>query len=160
MVITLKECQLFVSGAGWISYLPLTSSGCWWGHLTVCHGSHSVARYVSVCITPVGTSHNPTGNPYSFRQTILLLRSGNLYSQRHSQSQSQSHFTTDGQSVSQSVLVSSPVRGSWPDIYFYFESYCPVYMGRPLWREDGSVICLGQSVVMSLVSIYTFLQVH
>jgi hypothetical protein len=40
-------------------------------------------------------------------------------------------------------------------IYLSFESYCPVCMGRPLWREDGSVICLGQSVVMSFVSIYT-----
>jgi hypothetical protein len=34
------------------------------------------------------------------------------------QSQSQSHIATDGQSVSQSVLVSSPIWGSWPDIYY------------------------------------------
>jgi hypothetical protein len=50
-----------------------------------------------------------------------------------SQSQSQSHFR----------------------YLFLYESYCPVYMGRPLWREDGSVICPGQSVVMSFVGIYT-----
>jgi hypothetical protein len=42
----------------------------------------------------VGTSHNPTDNPYSFNQTILtpsvsqsrqflLLRTGNIYSQKH-----------------------------------------------------------------------------
>jgi hypothetical protein len=28
-------------------------------------------------------------------------------------------------------------------------------MGRPLWRESGSVICPGQSVVMPFVNIYT-----
>jgi hypothetical protein len=30
----------------------------------------------------------------------------------------QSHIATDGQSVSQSVFVSSPIWGSWPDIYY------------------------------------------
>jgi hypothetical protein len=86
--------------------------------------------------------------------------------------QSQSHIATDGQSVSQSVLASSPIWGSWPDVssckvkvtlrltvsqsvylgveprlglmtrcFFLFESYCPVHVGRPLWREFGSVIC-------------------
>jgi hypothetical protein len=32
--------------------------------------------------------------------------------------QSKSHIATDGQSVSHSVLVSSPMWGSWPDIYY------------------------------------------
>jgi hypothetical protein len=44
----------------------------------------------------------------------------------------------DRRSVGQSVLVSTPIWGLWPDFY-----YCPTiagfYMGRPLWREDGSV---------------------
>jgi hypothetical protein len=40
--------------------------------------------------------------------------------------QSQSHFTTDSQSVCLSVLVSSPVWGSWPDIYFDWKlQSCP-----------------------------------
>jgi hypothetical protein len=25
--------------------------------------------------------------------------------------------------------------------FFLFESYCPVHVGRPVWREDGSVVC-------------------
>jgi hypothetical protein len=45
---------------------------------------------------------------------------------------------TVGQSVSQSVLVSCPIWGSWPDIYL-FDRYGLVFVGRPLWREDGSV---------------------
>jgi hypothetical protein len=44
-------------------------------------------------------------------------------------------------SVSLSVLVSSLVRGSWPDVYSRLKCYSPVQMGRPLWREVGSVIC-------------------
>jgi hypothetical protein len=31
---------------------------------------------------------------------------------------------------------------------FFSESCCLVYMGRPLWREVGSVICPSQSVVI------------
>jgi hypothetical protein len=27
------------------------------------------------------------------------------------------------------------------DIFFLFESHCPVIWGRPLWREVGSVFC-------------------
>jgi hypothetical protein len=53
--------------------------------------------------------------------------------------QTESHC--DWQSVSLSVLVSSPAWGSWPDIYSLLKSYSPVHMGRPLWREVGSVIC-------------------
>jgi hypothetical protein len=43
--------------------------------------------------------------------------------------------------VSLSVLVSSPVRGSWPDNHSGLKSYSPVHMGRPLWREVGSIFC-------------------
>jgi hypothetical protein len=30
--------------------------------------------------------------------------------------------------------------------YFFFENFCPVHMGRPLWREDGFVICQSHSL--------------
>jgi hypothetical protein len=43
-----------------------------------------------------------------------------------------SHIATDGRSVSQSVFVSSPHLGLMTRYFFFFESYCPVYMGRPL----------------------------
>jgi hypothetical protein len=44
--------------------------------------------------------------------------------------------------VSQYVKVSSPFWGLWPNIIF-----CPkvVSVGRPLWREVGSVVYLSQS---------------
>jgi hypothetical protein len=54
-------------------------------------------------------------------------------------SQSESHY--NWRSVSQSVLVWSPVWGSWPDIYFIWKLLSCLWGGRPLWREDGSVIC-------------------
>jgi hypothetical protein len=49
-----------------------------------------------------------------------------------SQSQSQSHISTDDQSVSKSWY-RAPL----------FDSYSLVFVGRTLWREDRSVFCLG-----------------
>jgi hypothetical protein len=63
------------------------------------------------------------------------------------QSQSQSHITTDG--VSHYVKVSSP-SGTCDQILLsvrrlFSEICCLVSMGRPIWREVGSVICLSLS---------------
>jgi hypothetical protein len=68
-----------------------------------------------------------------------------------SQSRSRSHVTTDGQSVNMSrhrahyetcdqILLSARRLLS--------ESCCLVSVGRPLWREVGSVICHSQSTVI------------
>jgi hypothetical protein len=59
------------------------------------------------------------------------------------QSQSQSYFTTDGQSVSMSSC-RAPLWGPWPDFTFSFllsENCFSLLLGRPLWQEDGSAIC-------------------
>jgi hypothetical protein len=53
---------------------------------------------------------------------------------------------TVGQSVSQSVCLS----WSWSDI-----SYCLVIVGRPLWLEDGSVICQSAKLSQSQSHIAT-----
>jgi hypothetical protein len=37
----------------------------------------------------------------------------------------------------------------------FFESCCLVSVGRPLWREVGSVICHSQSIVISNLSVFT-----
>jgi hypothetical protein len=61
-----------------------------------------------------------------------------------SQSQSQSHIATDGQSVSQSVSLGvEPHLGLKTRYSVLFDSYGLVFffVGRPLWREDGSVFC-------------------
>jgi hypothetical protein len=50
------------------------------------------------------------------------------------QSQSQSHFTTDDQSVSQSVLVSSPFWGTWP----YFNKDLAVGADWRVWAIGGA----------------------
>jgi hypothetical protein len=57
-------------------------------------------------------------------------------------SQSQSNFTTDGQSVSMSWCRAQ--LGTFDQRYFFFfflKVAVLSYMGRPLWREVGSVIC-------------------
>jgi hypothetical protein len=56
-------------------------------------------------------------------------------------SESESESVYDWRSVSQYVLVSSPVWGSWPDSNWLFHSCGPVLFVRPLWREVGSVFC-------------------
>jgi hypothetical protein len=43
--------------------------------------------------------------------------------------------------VSQSVLVSSPHLGLMTRYLLLFDSYGLVFVGRPLWGEDGSVFC-------------------
>jgi hypothetical protein len=79
---------------------------------------------------------------FRFRRLLRLAGSRWRYSTPPPRgwSESQSHIATDGQSISLSVLVSSLIWGSWPDI-----SYCltvTVLFFRPLWREDGSVFCI------------------
>jgi hypothetical protein len=58
------------------------------------------------------------------------------------QSQSQSYFTTDGQSVSMSWCRAQ--LGTFDQRYytfFFLKVTVLSYLGRPLWREVGSVIC-------------------
>jgi hypothetical protein len=55
------------------------------------------------------------------------------------QSQSQSHVTTDGQSVGLSWCRAP--SGAHDQILLLLESCSPVLLGRSLWRESGSVIC-------------------
>jgi hypothetical protein len=62
--------------------------------------------------------------------------------------QSQSHIATDGRSVGQSVLVSSPHLGLMTRYLLLFHSYSLVIVGRPLWREDGSLSQLPEILVI------------
>jgi len=55
--------------------------------------------------------------------------------------QSQSHFTNDGQSVSQSVLALSPCMAHDHILHLWGITATVIFVvGRHLWREDGSVI--------------------
>jgi hypothetical protein len=64
-----------------------------------------------------------------------------------SECRSRSYFTTDNQSVSQSVRLSIKYPcGTCDQILFPVRMLLPeicglVSVGRPLWREDGSAIC-------------------
>jgi hypothetical protein len=68
----------------------------------------------------------------------------NIANTVNSQSESELHY--NWRSVSQYVLVSSPIWDFCLEIFFFFESHCSVIWGCPLWRRSG------QSVV-SLFSI-------
>jgi hypothetical protein len=48
------------------------------------------------------------------------------------QTQSQSYMATDGRLISK----------SWCRAPLLFDSYGLVFVGRPLWREDGSLFCI------------------
>jgi hypothetical protein len=52
---------------------------------------------------------------------------------------SQSHISTDGQSVSLGV---EPHLGLMTGYLLLFASYGLIFVGRRLWREDGSVFCI------------------
>jgi hypothetical protein len=73
-------------------------------------------------------------------------------------SESESHC--DWRSVSLSTLVSSPVWGSWPDISYCLTVTLLSLGGRPLWREDGSVVCQSVSSIRSIDSMYNFYILH
>jgi hypothetical protein len=70
---------------------------------------------------------------------------------------SQSHIATDGQSVCLGV---EPRLGLLTRCFFLFDSYCPVHVGTPLWREVGSVVCQSWSVVLVHCHLYNYLQFH
>jgi hypothetical protein len=66
--------------------------------------------------------------------TDYQLNSGNLI--QPSQSQVKSKSNCDWRSVNQYVLASSPIMARY---LLLFDSYFLLFVGRPFWREDGSV---------------------
>jgi hypothetical protein len=81
------------------------------------------------------------------RQHIFELVSSESQIQTHTHS----YFTTDGQSAS--VLMSNNHLGP-KVIFLLLRDYCKfVYVGRPLWRKEGSVIymCGGPSPAQSFL---------
>jgi hypothetical protein len=83
-----------------------------------------------------------------------------VHPQSASQSQSQSHFTTDGPSVS------LPWCRAPSDFSLCVDSCGFVFVSRPLWRDDGSVPCkwtfnyIGYFVCHCLKSVSQTLQVY
>jgi hypothetical protein len=58
-----------------------------------------------------------------------------------SESESESYVTTDGQPARLSWN-KAPIWGLRPDLYYLCDSYGLLLVGRPLWREVGSVFCM------------------
>jgi hypothetical protein len=78
--------------------------------------------------------------------TIQLIPAAHAYSE----TESQSHC--DWQSVSRSVLVSSPIWGSWPDICLFRESYSPVYGAPSLTRGRVCLYILIKGLIKNSAS--------
>jgi hypothetical protein len=63
-----------------------------------------------------------------------------LETQSQSQSQSQSHIATDGQSINKSWFRAP--SGAHDQIFITLWQLGLVFVGSPLWREDGPVFCI------------------
>jgi hypothetical protein len=64
----------------------------------------------------------------------------------------------DRRSVGQSVLEQSTHLGPTTRYLLVFDNYGSSFVERPLWREDGSVMCLGSvDTNKSIVRIYKYL---
>jgi hypothetical protein len=90
--------------------------------------------------------HNWTANPKLIPSVL-----------QSSQLKSKSKSYSDWQSVSQSVTVSYPIWGIWPEICLLgliLRKLQSCLCGRPLWREIGSVVCRSVFCVMSLSELY------
>jgi hypothetical protein len=94
-------------------------------------GSSNLEGQVPVFISP--------RNMVAFSSPLTICSATVEFTQLLSESESELHY--NWQSVSQSVCLGvEPNLGlSTRDLFFL--SYCPVFWGRPLWREVGSVIC-------------------
>jgi hypothetical protein len=99
----------------------------------------------SICLR----EHFPLLNPTQLRH----YRDTCVVPSQESESESHYNWQSVSQSVSQYVLVPSPIWDFWPEIFF-FESYCLVIWWRPLWREVGSVICQSLSIQSTVTSKY------
>jgi hypothetical protein len=89
--------------------------------VTIAHSKSSQSDMVSTGCCLVAVSNNG----HSCASLLTSLLAGDCLrtdSHSHLTNKSQSHIATDGwsvsQSVNQSVLVSSPIWGPWPDIYY------------------------------------------
>jgi hypothetical protein len=68
-------------------------------------------------------------------------------------SKSKSYY--DRRSVGQFVLVSCPFWSKWPDVTFIWVTitFLILHVGRPIWREDRSVICSAMTQVKFQVTL-------
>jgi hypothetical protein len=101
----------------------------------------------SLQLQPITTSHKQwvtETRSVPYRTTSVFSSTATNDERRitahsHESSQSQSHIATDGQPASLSWN-KAPIWSLRPDLYYLGDSYGLVLVGRPLWREVGSVL--------------------
>jgi hypothetical protein len=95
-------------------------------------------------------------NLYIFRWLLPVRRRWTISSVFPSQPESKSKSRYDLRSVGQSVLVSSTHLGPKTTFLLMLDIYNFVDLGRPLWREDGYVICWRSQSAVRGRYIYSF----
>jgi hypothetical protein len=91
----------------------------------------------SSCESQLRLAECPNGTPFYAMFTSIWTTNSVIVTE--SESESESYVTTDGQLASLSWS-KTPIWGLWPDLYYMCDSYGLVLVGRPLWREVGSVL--------------------
>jgi hypothetical protein len=99
----------------------------------------NLLEYSVVCFVYKSTCQRNVSPPSSGSKISRTRNQRQQVARRNklSQSQNQSHIATESQSVCLGV---EPRVGLMTRYSFLIESYSPVHMGHPLWREVGSVI--------------------
>jgi hypothetical protein len=142
-----------------------------WIYWPLIHTTRTISNYCATANlhnSQITTAHAKHFLAWQWLLTVVILQLHTLRFYLHSLlcrilsqltgSSSKSHC--NWRSVSLSVCLGVKHRlGLMTRCFFLFESYCPVHVGRPLWREVGSVICQSQSVVL-VRHLYNYLQFY
>jgi hypothetical protein len=97
---------------------------------TNCNWEQVASDFLAISFQSPSTTISRT-RPNSLPTTVLYSVS----------SESESYVTTDGQPASL-PWNKAPIWGLRPDLYHLCDNYGLVLVGRPLWREVGSVFCI------------------
>jgi hypothetical protein len=112
--------------------------------------------WISLCHSRRLSPHKQLSNKSSHLQHLGTDRQKTLFTVVGviASSQSQSHITTDGQSVSMSWCEAHSGTFDQRRFFFFSSNYCLVFLGLTLWREVGSVICQSLSYCCLYTSSY------
>jgi hypothetical protein len=110
--------------------------------------------FISVTSWPMFTKNGRNVMPSELTYCMILRPSSEADNCAATPSPSPSHIATDGQSVSQSVLVSSPAWGSWPDFVTVGQLLSCPWEGA-FSDERTSLSFVSQSAVLRQLSLCT-----
>jgi hypothetical protein len=120
-----------------VNFLTIISFSAWkFLNRGLSHGTNSVLRVFNILIQ------------FWLLESVMAIFERNY-------SKSKSRYDWRCQSVSQCVLVLSPLLVFMTRCLLLFDCYCRVFVGCPLWREVGSAVCHSESAIFSRLSVHT-----